>query len=753
MNLATADPAIMVCSNDDHANIAKERNSRLFRTISTALCFAYFFLMIYQKIAQKKFPSDRFDRHRLILLIHIISGAVIIYSGCFLHIQNGISTRPVQESLFYIMGAMTCCHTATILPMAPHVMGEKRITTPLYIGAGLINLHNGIILLLNPCLENAFVLWGSVNTFVYQRVLLVGLMFSDLDWELLYTYSLLSAASITYPLSFQRQYVYMLVILPILYGPFHETISQRFGFPIEDTAGGNVPSKKNTQYKKKEVTSRTNAENSDDIFTDEGDQHRMNWMKSASIKNSIFVEATSVSHVQEIVQDNVKYPSPVRPAGRILSPTAICSNSGGTTLSTLKLNRIHGIKYVQVPNGHDQAGEIVPCVDVECGVTLRDAQIYAHKNSLELPFSGEIGMATIGGTAFAVARDSSIGTPPVKGMGLGDVASMIWSVDVVKSDGQLKTYCIMNKEDGQFNGEFQDLMDTYGTRGIAVRMLLVMRPKTPITTTLTVFPFKKAKTSHARCATNLFELWKEASNMNGNILAFLALRKGYVLVEERLPTEEARHTFAPFSFLLVHFYHWLKRITIQRGWPPFWLSFLRLLSGTFILRFNLPSRHPGNDYDKDVPLEKDKVTFTFASFPMNRFTDIATSMLDFILAYEQQHGFTPEGIVMYVVNISDQRITGPFRADAGGATSKSAGEQEYRFCFDPVHFNPNDKAWENFAIAFNDFAKVNGGRPCLNQTLMLEKDVAYGAQAISSVNASETRFVSPWLEQFLHFDV
>ena len=127
-----------------------------------------------------------------------------------------------QESLFYTMGAMTCCHTATILPMAPHVMGKKRITTPLYIGAGLINLHNGIILILDPSLENAFLLWGSVNTFVYQRVLLVGLMFSNLDWELLYTYSLLSAASITYPLSFQSQYVYMLVILPILYGPFHE---------------------------------------------------------------------------------------------------------------------------------------------------------------------------------------------------------------------------------------------------------------------------------------------------------------------------------------------------------------------------------------------------------------------------------------------------------------------------------------------------------------------------------------------------
>ena len=59
-------------------------------------------------------------------------------------------------------------------------------------------------------------------------------------------------------------------------------------------------------------------------------------------------------------------------------------------------------------------------------------------------------MATIGGTAFAVAtKDSSIGMPPVKDMVFCDVASMIWSVDVVKSDGKLKNYCIMmSKEDG-----------------------------------------------------------------------------------------------------------------------------------------------------------------------------------------------------------------------------------------------------------------------------------------------------------------
>ena len=87
-------------------------------------------------------------------------------------------------------------------------------------------------------------------------------------------------------------------------------------------------------------------------------------------------------------------------------------------------------------------------------------------------------------------------------MSFGDVASMIWSIDVGESDAELKKYCIMNK-DGQFNGEFQYLMDRYGTQGIAVRMILVMRLKIPTTTTLTVFPLKKTEMPHSRCAKSI----------------------------------------------------------------------------------------------------------------------------------------------------------------------------------------------------------------------------------------------------------
>ena len=74
--------------------------------------------------------------------------------------------------------------------------------------------------------------------------------------------------------------------------------------------------------------------------------------------------------------------------------------------------------------------------------------------------------------------------------------------------------------------------------------------KPPTMRTLTVF--KKTEISHALCAKTRLELWKRSSDLNSNILALVALRIGCALMEERLPTEEARHICVSFSFLLVH---------------------------------------------------------------------------------------------------------------------------------------------------------------------------------------------------------
>ena len=91
---------------------------------------------------------------------------------------------------------------------------------------------------MNPTLRNAFYLWGSINVFIYVRfqILFFGLL--KLDWALNYTYSILAAAAISYPLTMQDPLVYWMLVLPVLYGPFHERICRWFGWVVEDDITG-----------------------------------------------------------------------------------------------------------------------------------------------------------------------------------------------------------------------------------------------------------------------------------------------------------------------------------------------------------------------------------------------------------------------------------------------------------------------------------------------------------------------------------
>lgn len=246
--------------NDDLAIANDEESSSIFRTCSTILAIVYIFLMTYQKATQERYPSKRF-KNRTIMIVHILSGVVIVYIGCFLHIENEIkaiskkaddTNMTYRVILYYIMASSSLIHTLTVFRIVPHVMGEKRITIPLYIGAALINLHNGIILTINPCLPNAFLLWSSINTFMYQRFILVLLMFASIDWELIYTFSLIAGASLTYSLSLQQHYVYALLLFPIVYAPFHEKVSTWLNVPLEDTLDNNIPSDKNITNVQKE---------------------------------------------------------------------------------------------------------------------------------------------------------------------------------------------------------------------------------------------------------------------------------------------------------------------------------------------------------------------------------------------------------------------------------------------------------------------------------------------------------------------
>lgn len=201
----------------------------------------------------KKFPSDRFDDFRSTLIVHVLCGAFVVYSGCFLFIRDVFSpwTKEQDEKLswklfYYIYAVATTIHCVTTLRVSSKVMGEKRITLPFAALASSLNLFNAVYLVYRPTLGGAFLVWGSMNTFVFARVNLIILAVAKIDWELIFTYSIVSAPSVVYPMTNQPSFIYYLVmILPILYAPFHERVCYFYGWETEDTLKGNKPAEKN----------------------------------------------------------------------------------------------------------------------------------------------------------------------------------------------------------------------------------------------------------------------------------------------------------------------------------------------------------------------------------------------------------------------------------------------------------------------------------------------------------------------------
>ncbi|CAJ1966062.1 unnamed protein product [Cylindrotheca closterium] len=223
-----------------------------FRYATAILDILYIFFAMAQRKMSGQYPSKRFDSFRMVMITHVITGMLVIYIGTFFHIENEIKAVSVGEDramyrqiLYYIMGAAGIGHTLTVTMALSKVMGERRITIPLYSIAALINITNGIKLVLDPNLQKCFLLWGSMNVFVYVRAVCTILCFAYVDWELVYTFGITMAAFIAIPLSNQDPLWFISLAGIFVYAPFHDTICEKIGWAVEDHMNGNKPTRKN----------------------------------------------------------------------------------------------------------------------------------------------------------------------------------------------------------------------------------------------------------------------------------------------------------------------------------------------------------------------------------------------------------------------------------------------------------------------------------------------------------------------------
>jgi hypothetical protein len=157
----------------------------------------------------------------------------------------------------------------------------------------------------------------------------------------------------------------------------------------------------------------------------------------------------------------------------------------------------------------------------------------------------------------------------------------------------------------------------------------------------------------------------------------------------------------------------------------------------------LTSRPAGFHYNREVPQEERKLSFSYCAFPINTFHEVVKDGLDFVEAYKVEHGFEPHAhasLAIYFVQQSGKRLAGPY------TRAEISDDGAHKFVFDPVSTNPQDPEWHNFLDSFHVWAKNKGGRPSVTQSFRLEKDLKWGSNDVHGKACP--RFTNPWLQKF-----
>jgi hypothetical protein len=185
------------------------------------------------------------------------------------------------------------------------------------------------------------------------------------------------------------------------------------------------------------------------------DQTISNWFGDVVSKPKVVVEAKSTKDIVRILQDPVKYPSPVRAFGSNHS-TAPCSAADGGTMIRMKgMNRILKVTDTSVT--------------VEAGAILIDVAHHLRDRGLQFFINTEIGNLSIGSAACAGTKDSSM---PGE---FGQVNSYCSGMKMVLPSGK-----ILEANEADHPELMQMLRCSYGAFGVVTEATFRIKPLQPL---------------------------------------------------------------------------------------------------------------------------------------------------------------------------------------------------------------------------------------------------------------------------------
>ena len=408
-----------------------------------------------------------------------------------------------------------------------------------------------------------------------------------------------------------------------------------------------------------------------------------NWNHSASSTPQVVADPRNLEELMEVVKDTATYPSPLRVGGSFHSLNA-CFVSEGTQILLSHFNQVR-VDPEQMT------------VTVGASVTMIRILDVLRPFDMQTEVTPEIGNATAGSVACCGTKDASLGRS-----GLGQVSSTVIGVRLVNADGEVET--ITEESDPE---KMRAVRSSYGLFGPIFEVTF----RTQKQTTLSY--------SHESFKLTSLPDHDELFGGADGVLGFSLPYSDRIVVERRRVLGES----ARISRLSQ-----LRRSLRDRLWenkasffatllPYNW--FFHVLDGLIAFSLVGLSRLGGfrgwrSDSMIDFKFDRSHYfDFTFWAIPLSRWEEFIPQYVAFCRDYLRETGFRCSlGSEVYFINRDQHALL-------------SFSSSEDIFTMDLVDSRPNDPDWIEFNRRFNVLATRFGGRPLLNQTKQLSRDVVY----------------------------
>lgn len=401
-----------------------------------------------------------------------------------------------------------------------------------------------------------------------------------------------------------------------------------------------------------------------------------NWFGDLVTHPSVVVEANSIDDIVAVLQDPVKYPSPVVAMGSGHSTVRCGEADGGTLIQMSKMNKILSISSQSLIA---QAGALY----IDIGQAL-------EKQGLQLYVNTEIGNLTAGSAACAGTKDASM---PGE---YGQVGSYVTGLRMVLPSGKL---LIVDESQPEL---LQQVRSSYGTFGIVVEATFRVRPIVPMAVHHETFSLD-----------DFVKRLPELQASNQSMMYYVFPFQDLITVELRSYNPGASGPPNRVIWPLRN-YLWGSagpafcrqveaeisdksiRYGVIDGFCAMWRFKLEnLIKSDNTVATDQMIRYPTIANDS-------RYTFSFWAFPEERFADVLAGYFQFSKDYYKQQGYRSNMLSVGYRVFKDQESLLSYSYDGNTMT------------VDPV--STDNPGWEAFLDAYNERCSSQGGLPLLNQT-------------------------------------